>query len=875
MSIWKRVKIGLLCAVAGGMGLLGRAVPLDLTYQPGEALPVAVARPFAGKVGEALLLGGGSTFEGGKKEYSAALWRYEKAPAAEGEASSWRWQQVGALPEAVAEGGAVAVNVGSALKPQWRLVCVGGVGAQGATDKAFVLDASGKAEALPPCPAGTLSMTAAVPWEGGAAFVGGLLNGQPTNRVLTLKCVEGQWVWGELPAFPGPARSQAVAAVQNGDHKQKVLVVYGGTITGEDGKPMAAYDGYGYTKGADGHFAWQVLKAAPVSTIGAGLVPVGDQHLLLIGGYNGQMWDRANRMLPADWQRMLGEAPAAFGWNRKIYAYHVVTGQWCEYGELPAEALPRCGAAVVELGGQVVIAAGEIKPAKRTGEVLTVGFKRKAWRFSAASWGVIVLFFFSMAGMGVYFALKPKTADNYFRGGKSIPWYVAGVSIYATMLSSITFISVPAMTYLSDWRYFTMTLCTLALAPIAIRFYLPFFCRLNITSAYEYLEKRFNVSIRLFGATVFNIFMICRVAVVTLLPALALGAVTGMPIWLAIVLCGVATIIYCFFGGVEAVIWSDFVQGLILLFGAIVVLVWLIASSGGVSDFSTVAWTTGKLKMWDFRVLFSEPVFWVVLIMGFVENLNSYTADQCVVQRYITCPNEKAAARSIWFNGFLSVGSSVIFYLIGSALYTHYIKHPEMMDITMPKNDSVFPLFMAIELHPILSGLIVAAVFAATISTLSTNLNSSATSIVTDFLARFRKDMDGAKQVFWGRICVVIVGVLGVAAALVLAQMPSRSLFDIFKNFIGTLTGGLSALFLMGVFMPRVSGAAAFIALVVNYVVSLGIGCLFPKLHSFTYGGIALVVCVVVAYILSFVFPNRRPAAGLTLKTLGQRPTEE
>ena len=153
MSIWKHVKIGLLCAVAGGMGLLGRAVPLDLTYQPGEALPVAVARPFAGKVGEALLLGGGSTFEGGKKEYSAALWRYEKAPAAEGEAANWRWQQVGALPEAVAEGGAVAVNVGSALKPQWRLVCVGGVGAQGATDKAFVLDASGKAEALPPCPA--------------------------------------------------------------------------------------------------------------------------------------------------------------------------------------------------------------------------------------------------------------------------------------------------------------------------------------------------------------------------------------------------------------------------------------------------------------------------------------------------------------------------------------------------------------------------------------------------------------------------------------------------------------------------------------------------------------------------------------------------
>ena len=151
MSIWTRVKTGLLCAVVGWMGTVGRAVPLDLTWQAGEALPVAVARPFAGKVGEALVLAGGSTFEGGQKAYSAATWVYEKAPAAEGEKSVWRWRQVESLSEGLAEGGAVAVNLGSALKPQWSLVCVGGVSAQGAKADAFVLDASGKVEPLPPC----------------------------------------------------------------------------------------------------------------------------------------------------------------------------------------------------------------------------------------------------------------------------------------------------------------------------------------------------------------------------------------------------------------------------------------------------------------------------------------------------------------------------------------------------------------------------------------------------------------------------------------------------------------------------------------------------------------------------------------------------
>ena len=899
MKTGMRVMKGLLLLAAGclvGFAVRGEEQPVPRAVRQVEAAPApaAVARPFYGVLDGRLLVAGGSTYEGGKKGYVSTIWRYS--------AEQRKWEVLpNQLPEGLAEGGAAVMKVRDEKGgTQEALVCMGGVavGPQGtasAQGKAFLLRQDGSQEPLPGLRIGangeietlavgeagvTLSMPAAVTWGDGVAFVCGKLDGQLSNRVLTLSQVEvkgadgkkaWQWKWGELPVLPGAPREQAVAVVQNGDQKRVELVVYGGSVLGTDGKPMAAYDGYSYAKRFDGKFAWQRLKVdAPVATIGAGFVAVGNQHVLLVGGYWGDLWDRANRMSKEAWQQKLGEEPAAFGWNRTIYAYHPVTGTWVNYGALPADELPRCGAAVawmkVGSGHELVVAGGEVKPAQRTRAVMQLAFDRQGWRFSWLSWVVIGCFFLLMVGMGVYFALKPKTADSYFRGGKSIPWYVAGVSIYATMLSSLTFIAVPTMTYISDWRYFTLTLCTLALAPVAICFYLPFFCRLNITSAYEYLEKRFDVSIRLFGATVFNIFMVCRVAVVTLLPALALGAVTGMPIWMAIVLCGVATIIYCFFGGVEAVIWSDFVQGLILLLGAVVVLVVLVMSSGGMGEFASVARSAGKLKMWDFRFLLSEPVFWVVLIMGFVENLNSYTADQCVVQRYITCPDEKAAARSIWFNGFLSVGSSVIFYLIGTALYTHYVKHPELMDVTMPKSDSVFPIFMAIELHPLISGLIVASVFAATISTLSTNLNSAATSIVTDFMARFKKGgMSGPQQVWWGRICVVIVGALGVTAALILSGMPNQSLFDVFKNFIGTLTGGLSALFLMGIFMPRVGGLAAFIALMANYVISLGIGCVFPKLHSFTYGGIALVVCIVLAYVLSFVFPNKRSIEGLSI----------
>lgn len=861
------------------LGLLGLSVaslwatPMTIVETPASTAPEAVARPFYGWVNGKFILAGGSTHDGVTKAYSSTISLYTP------ETQTWTTLPH-TLPEGIAEGASITIDVGTELKKDPRLLCVSGATATGATSRVFLLNAAGEIEPLANFPHGTLTMSAATPWEKGVAFVGGKLNGQPTNRVFTLTPKKEQtdtgtsltWTWGELPPLPAAPRSQAVAATQNGDQKAKVLLVFGGTSPDAAGKETALYDGWAYTKNFEGQWNWKPTTPAPCATIGANFLAIGDQHAILIGGYNGNVWDEANRMAPQAWAARLADPTTDFAWNRKIYTYHAVTGRWTHYGDLAEGTLPRCGAAIGiftpkgATSPALLLAGGEIRPAKRTADASVMTFKRQGWRFSGVSWGVIVLFFFGMAGMGVYFALKPKSADDYFRGGGRVPWYVAGMSIYATMLSSITFISVPTQVYIGDWRYFPMVLCILAMAPIAIYFYLPFFCRLKITSAYEYLERRFNLGVRLFGAAVFNIFMVCRVAVVTLLPAIALTAVTGMPIWGAILLCGVATIIYCFFGGVEAVIWSDFVQGLILLGGAITVMISLILSSGGVGEFVEVAASADKFKMWDFRFLLGEPVFWVVLIMGVVSNLNSYTADQCVVQRYITTPDEKAARRSIWFNGVLSVISSVIFYLIGTALYTHYVKHPELMDITMPKSDSVFPSFMAIELHPIISGLIVASIFAATISTLSTNLNSSATSLVTDFVARFKKNMSSEAQVKCGSWCVVIVGVIGVVAALILSVVPTRSLFDTFQNFIGTLTGGLSALFFIGIFMPRVGGLAATIALIANYIVSLGIKYVVPSqhLHTFTYGGIALVVCLVIAFIASYIFPNTKECKGLT-----------
>ncbi len=863
--------------------------PVKLSWKEIDPLPSAsgrsvqpgVARAFSGMAAGRLIVAGGANFpdaalaDGGAKRYQDAVFAFDP--------ETGRWSQVGSLRAPLGEGGAVTTSKG--------VFCVGGSNGSAALADAFFLSLNAQGELtiteVEPLPV-SVTMPAVAAYKDQVFVACGSQNGEPSRRVWVYSIAAN--AWSKLGEIPGPARVQAVAAAQNADKKCTMLFIFGGSGKGADGVETALADGYGVAlpvkPGEEP--VWKtcappVVGGEAFSTIGAGFAPSGNQHILLVGGFNAALWNSVNRAPPADQAAYLNQDPAAFGWNREVLAYHAVTDTWCRYGSLPEAMQPRCGAAVemftqktgpLTREQRLIVAGGEIKPGVRTPAASVAAFERVK-RFSPWSWSVIAGYFLLMAAMAAYFLRREKTADSYFRGGGKIPWYVAGMSIFATMLSSITFISIPTMTYLSDWRYFPMVFCILGLAPIVIVFYLPFFCRLKITSAYEYLEKRFNVTIRLFGSAAFNIFMVCRVAVVTLLPAIALNAVTGINVNLCLVMCGVATIVYCSVGGVEAVVWSDFVQGIILLGGAVLVLALLVAGTeGGLGGFFATASESGKLRMWDFRLVFNQPVFWVVMIQGVISNLSSYTSDQCVVQRYITTTDERQAARSIWFNGVLSVLASVVFYMIGTALYTHYKSYPALMDAAMPESDSVFPIYMAMELHPVIAGLVIAAIFAATISTLSANLNSSATAVTTDFLMRFNPKIaaDPRRQVFCGRVCTITVGVLGTIAAIMLAQMESRSLFDEFQKFIAMLTAGLTCLFFMGIFIPRIGGLPAAVGLIANYVVCYGLDSFASaawKPHPFTYGGIGLAVCLAVSYLLSFVFPrDAKDLKGLTLKTI-------
>ena len=311
-------------------------------------------------------------------------------------------------------------------------------------------------------------------------------------------------------------------------------------------------------------------------------------------------------------------------------------------------------------------------------------------------------------------------------------------------------------------------------------------------------------------------------------------------------------------------IWSDFVQSLILIGSTVLIVVWSICGTeGGLSGFLSAGFDSGKFRMFDFALDWAHPCFWVLLVGGVVANLASYTSDQCVVQRYMTTPNEKSAARSILFNGVLSFVNSFVFFLMGAALWTFYRSHAAALPAGT-KPDAVLPIFIAHELPVGLSGLVLAAVAAATMSTLSANLNSAASAVTTDFYKR----SGGERLLLCGKVTTVAVGLLGGLFALWLANADIGNIYDQFQRFLGILTGGLGCLFFMGIFMKRVNGFGATCGLVANYLVCFGLDRLqfAGKPHLLLFGFLGMVACLIVAPIASMIRKNGEAASSPLVK---------
>lgn len=914
--------IGLLPGIVGGQ---------DLQWEELPALPASagLGGPIVGTCGEVLIVAGGANFPGGPPWPTGNLpagrkvWHDQIYAIEPGEAG---WTLAGQLPWSLAYAAAISTDEGVFVlggetfgeDPSSET----GRPANFASDRVLRLswNASTRSvevdvDALPPLPqpcryhnavqiGSVIYVTASWPRD---ASSGRLDEKGFWSLDLAVPPQERQWT--SLSPWPGAPREKMMLAVQRGGADPRYaspvgIYLFGGANWFRNPEGIFELNRYQYfsdgwrylpqtgewTRVADlppvsesGEIwpagkvfdsqqnAW-VTRTATESPIGspappawenqprplaaASILPMGGAHILLFSGDSG-------RYVTLDPQ----ERPP---FPKDVLAYHTITDTWTVAGQMPTGVVTT---SAVRWNGRMVLPTGETRPGIRTPAVQSATFSTSENRFGAFNTGVLIGYLVVLVGIGFFFAGREKGTDDYFLGGRRVPWWAAGLSIYATQLSAITFVSLPAVAYATNWVIYPAQWTIFLFTPVVVIFYLPFFRRLNVTTAYEYLERRFHLAVRVWGSLSFVAFQLGRMAIVVYLPALALSTVTGIDVWVCIITMGALATLYTFLGGIEAVIWTDVVQVVVLWGGMLLSIVLITWDLGGPSEIMKVARIDQKLTLFHWSWDTTHMATWLILLGNLTLQFAPYTTDQAVIQRYLTTADEAGAARGIWLNGLLVLPFSFLFFALGTCLYVYFKAHPELLLVGM-ENDAVFPLFMAEQLPVGISGLVIAGVFAASMSSLDSSIHSIATTLTNDFYRRFFFAASDRQCLRVARRWTLAMGCLGTTAALILATYDIQSLFFLFQQLLGLLGSGLVGIFILGIFTRRATALGVLVGAAASTLLLYWV-TFHTTINFFLYSAIGIATAVGVGYLVSLATgPPANDLSGLTWFTRNRQRRE-
>lgn len=445
-------------------------------------------------------------------------------------------------------------------------------------------------------------------------------------------------------------------------------------------------------------------------------------------------------------------------------------------------------------------------------------------RLSVIDLTVLAIYLIAVVGLGAWFARRNRTSAHFMAASGSLPGWVVGLSIFGTFLSSNTFIGVPGKAYGGNWNAFVFSLTLPLAAWVAVKYFVPFYRDSGEISAYQHLEKRFGPWARSYALACYLLTQLARVGAILFGVSMALHALTGWSLPTIIIGAGVAVTLYTLLGGIEAVIWTDVIQSLVLLAGAVVIAVLLITGHpNGASEALHGAAGAHKFSLGSFATDFTQSTVWVILLFGFFINLNNFGIDQNYVQRYHAARDDAAARRSVWLGALLYVPVSALFFLIGSLLFSYYEASPALLQELQAAHpegyaDQVLPHFIAHKLPVGMAGLLLAAICAAAMSSIDTSLNSSATVTLKDFFQRHLKrgesETDALKIL---RGATLFWGVLGTGVAL--AMMGQKSLLDAWWKLSGIFAGGMLGLFLLGLIARKADNVAALTGVIIGVLV--------------------------------------------------------
>ncbi|HEU5124191.1 MAG TPA: sodium:solute symporter [Verrucomicrobiae bacterium] len=433
---------------------------------------------------------------------------------------------------------------------------------------------------------------------------------------------------------------------------------------------------------------------------------------------------------------------------------------------------------------------------------------------------VLAIYLAGIVGVGLWFGRKGLNPEKFMAAGRRVPGWAVGLSIFGTYVSSISFLALPGKAFATNWTAFVFSLSIPLTTWIAVKYFVPFYRRSGEVSAYQHLEHRFGPWARTYAVICYLLTQLARMGTILYLLALALAPLTGWSM-VAIILCaGVLVIVYTLVGGMEAVIWTDVVQSVVFIVGALAC-VWILflGMPKGPGQLFEIAAAHKKFSLGSFGADVSQMTFWVVLLNGIFINLQNFGIDQSYVQRYQTAKNDREAARSVWVGALLYLPISAVFFFIGTGLFAFYSARPELLSgvDAVGKPDSVFPHFIVAQLPVGLTGLVIAGIFAAAQSTVSSSINCSATLILCDIYKRYvRPNATERESMRVLHLATLFVGMAGTAMAL--AMMQIRNALDAWWGLASIFSGGMLGLFLLGLLARRAGNRAAAIGVIAGVV---------------------------------------------------------
>ena len=800
---------------------------------------------FAGISNNVLIVAGGSYFdkpiwEGGKKCYSDSIFVCRK------EKNGYKWIYAGTLPQPVAHGASVSTNQG--------LICIGGKTDEHIYNNVWVLrwDESKQQviteDFMPALPQPRVYPAAIS--MGDYLYVAGGLNDSPQKSFwrLNLKQAKNSQ-WENVGNCPGSERYGA-ALIEQSNGENDCLYLFGGKSNTE-----YLTDAYCYNPSKPASDRWEQIKNLPRPTLGAPAINYKAASIFVFSGSDGHDTDKIN------------EVKDEYRFTPEILCFNTITKEWHTIGELPQGIV---NSQAILWNNQIVIPGGELRPGVRTSEVTTISILAKE-KGVFAFWDYVTLisYLLLIVWLGYYFSSKNKSSKDFFLGGQKIPFWAAGLSMMAAQVSAIGFMSIPAKSFVTNWSYFAGVMTWFIIVPVVIYGFVPFYRRLNVTSAYEYLEKRFNPFIRKFIAGLYLLFQLLgRSGAIIFLPALALSAVTGMNTIVCIVIIGGLATLYTVLGGMHAVIWIDVIQALVL-FGAIFLCIGYVVVNidGGIGEIVRLASSDDKFSFGRMDLDLTAGVFWVIIIGNIFNRIGNMATDQSVVQRYLTTRNEKETAKALWTDALVSIPWALCVFGLGTALYAFYKAHADLLSPSIT-NDEIVPYFIGQNLPVGISGIVIAGIFAASMSSVDSSIHSSTTVIMRDFMQGKLSRITEQQNVRLARIITTLLGIMGTAIAVIMTFFDINSVWDIILEFAGLFTGAMTGVFILGIFSTRANGKGAVIGSVASALLLLYVKT-FTPLNFFLYSGIGIISCVVIGYLASLLFKSSISTEGLTIYSVG------